>query len=40
MKITMKNKKTQKLSLIDLKPKDWGRGTENLSEEIDKELYD
>jgi len=39
MKSTIKRKKKPKLSLLDLEPKDWGKGTEKLSEEIDKELY-
>ena len=39
MNTTIKRKKKAKLSLLDLKPKDWGKGTERLSEEIDGELY-
>ena len=34
-----KTKKKPKLSLLDLKPKDWGKGTEKLSEEIDRIVY-
>ena len=34
-----KSKKKPKLSLLDLKPKDWGKGTERLSEEIDRIVY-
>ena len=34
-----KTKKKPKLSLLDLKPKDWGKGTERLSEEIDRIVY-
>ena len=36
--ITKKKKRNRK-SLIDYKPKDWGKGTENTSNEIDKILY-
>ena len=32
-------KKKAKKSLLDLKPSDWGPGTERLSEEIDEILY-
>ena len=39
MKTKIKNKKEARLDLLDLKPRDWGKGTENLSEEIDKTLY-
>ena len=35
-----KVEKKPKLSLIDLKPRDWGKGTERLSEESDSVLYD
>jgi len=28
-----------KLSLLNFKPRDWGKGAERLSEEIDKVLY-
>ena len=31
--------KTQKLRFLDLKPCDWGPGTENASAEIDTVLY-
>lgn len=34
-----KSRKKPKLSLLDLKPKDWGKGTEKLSEEIDRIVY-
>lgn len=33
-----KNKKP-KMTLLDFKPRDWGRGTEKTSEEIDKIVY-
>ena len=39
MKTTIRRKKKPKLSLLNLKPKDWGKGTENLSEDIDKIVY-
>ena len=39
MNTKVKRKKKPKLDLLDLKPRDWGKGTENLSEEIDKTLY-
>lgn len=32
-------KKKAGKSLLDLKPSDWGEGTENTSEEIDSVLY-
>lgn len=32
-------RKKQDGSIVNLKPKDWGKGTERLSEEIDKVLY-
>jgi len=35
----VKKKKKVKRSLLDLKPFDWGEGTENSSEEIDATLY-
>lgn len=28
-----------KMSFLDMKPRNWGKGTERLSEEIDKILY-
>lgn len=31
--------KKPKMSLLDLKPTHWGKGTEKLSEEADKVLY-
>lgn len=34
-----KKERRPKMSLLDLKPTDWGKGTERLSEEIDKVLY-
>ena len=34
-----KSKKKPKLSFLDLKPRDWGKGTEKLSEEIDRIVY-
>lgn len=33
------NKKNSKKSILDIKPRDWGDGTENASEEIDEILY-
>ena len=30
----------KKLSILDWKPREWGPGTENLSERIDEILYD
>ncbi len=35
----MTKKKKAEKSLLDLKPFDWGEGTENSSEEIDTILY-
>ncbi|MBI5798201.1 hypothetical protein HZA98_04840 [Candidatus Woesearchaeota archaeon] len=32
-------KKKQKRSFLDFKPKPWGKGTERISEETDKALY-
>ena len=32
--------KKPRLRFLDLKPKDWGKGTERVSEEIDKLLYE
>ena len=34
-----KNQKKPSMSILNLKPKDWGKGTERTSEEIDKILY-
>ena len=34
-----KSRKKPKLSLLDIKPRDWGKGTEKLSEEIDRSVY-
>ena len=34
-----KMEKKPKMRFLDLKPKDWGRGTERISEEIDTILY-
>ncbi len=34
-----KNEKKPKMSLLNLKPKDWGKGTERTSEEIDRIIY-
>ena len=40
MKLWLEKKERRpKMSLLDLKPTDWGKGTERLSEEIDKVLY-
>ncbi len=33
------NKVKNKVSILDYKPTDWGPGTENASQEIDKTLY-
>ncbi len=35
-----KVEKKPKLSILNLKPRKWGKGTEMLSEESDKVLYD
>lgn len=35
----MKKRKKEKKSLLDLKPFDWGEGTEKSSEEIDAIIY-
>lgn len=35
----VKKKKKVRKSLLDLKPFDWGKGSENSSEEIDAILY-
>ena len=40
MKLWLDKKRKPKLNLLDLKPWDWGKGTENLSQEIDKVLYE
>lgn len=40
--LAMKNwaeKRTPKKNFLALKPTDWGEGTENISQEIDKVLY-
>ena len=34
-----RSRKKPKLSLLDLKPKDWGKGTERISEQIDRIAY-
>ncbi len=34
-----KSEKRPKISLLQFKPKSWGKGTERTSEEIDKILY-
>lgn len=34
-----KSEKKPKMRFLDLKPKDWGKGTEMVSEEIDRILY-
>ena len=31
--------KSDKRSILDLKPKDWGKGTERTSEDIDEIVY-
>jgi hypothetical protein len=40
MKIWLDKAKKPKLNFLDLKPWSWGKGTENLSQEIDKVLYE
>ena len=35
-----RSNKKPKMSLLDLKPTNWGKGTERLSEEADTVLYD
>jgi len=35
----VKKKKKVKKSLLDLKPFDWGKGTENVSENVDRIIY-
>ena len=40
MKLWLETKdKKKKMSLLDFKPKKWGKGTEKASEEIDNILY-
>ena len=40
MKLMLERKhKKPKMSILDLKPRRWGKGTERTSEEIDKILY-
>lgn len=40
MKLWLDRKeKKPRMSILNLKPKDWGKGTERASEEIDKILY-
>jgi len=40
MKLMLEKKeKKPKMSFLDLKPTDWGKGSERTSEEIDKILY-
>ncbi len=34
-----RSKKKPGISILNLKPKDWGRGTERLSENIDRAVY-
>ena len=34
-----KNEKKPKMSILDFRPKAWGKGTEKTSEEIDKIVY-
>jgi len=34
-----RTQKKPRMSLLNLKPKDWGKGTEKLSEEADEVLY-
>ena len=34
-----KKEKKPKMKFLDLKPRDWGKGTERVSEEIDSILY-
>ena len=39
MGLLLEQKREKKMSLLNLKPKDWGKGTEKLSEEIDEIAY-
>ena len=40
MKLWLENKgKKPRMSLLELKPRRWGKGTERTSEEIDKVIY-
>lgn len=39
MKMYLDKKRKPKLSILDFKPTDWGKGTERTSEEIDEILY-
>ncbi len=34
-----KKEKKPKISILNLKPRDWGKGSERISEDIDKVLY-
>ncbi len=34
-----KKEKKPRMSILGLKPKDWGKGTERLSEKIDEVMY-
>ena len=34
-----KSEKKPKMRFLDLKPRDWGKGTERVSEEIDSVVY-
>mgnify|MGYP001610425050 CR=1 FL=1 len=38
-KAIVEKDKKPKMSILDLKPKDWGRGSERTSEEVDEVLY-
>ena len=34
-----RSRKKPRMSILNLKPKDWGKGTERLSENIDRAVY-
>ena len=39
MQLWLQKSRKPKMSLLDFKPTNWGKGTERLSEEVDKILY-
>ena len=40
MKMWLENKERKpRMSLLNFKPRDWGKGTERTSEEIDQSIY-
>jgi hypothetical protein len=39
MRVWLMRKRAKKLKLLDLKPFDWGEGTERLSVEVDQIIY-